>query len=107
MWMSQPKWQSELLRTQDASARASASMVFMRWLIFARIGDGLYSVRLQDTASSKRIDADARALFLPDDQIDLLLASVKTGTALSVCVNAWFHGETITGAEIIRVDAVG
>jgi hypothetical protein len=44
-----------------------------------RIGTGMYSAILKAPGLERPITADARALFLPDNQIDLLLSSLKTG----------------------------
>jgi hypothetical protein len=64
---------------------------------------GVFSVILQ-SSEGQRITADARSMFLPDNQIDLLLTSLKTGRRLNVMVNAWQRDGRTVAAEIARVD---
>jgi hypothetical protein len=65
---------------------------------------GVYSVVLKASSVERSISADARSIFLPDNQIDLLLGSLKTGRQLKILVNGWQRdGKTVT-AEIVRVD---
>ena len=71
---------------------------------FKRHDMGVFSVILKPTTSDDLITAEARAMFLPDDQIDLLLSSVKTGRQLHIMVNAWQRHGRIISAEIVRVD---
>ena len=66
---------------------------------------GVFSVVLKSSeVEGRSVTADARALFLPDDQIDLLLSSLKTGRQLTVMVNAWQRDGKPVTAEIARVD---
>jgi hypothetical protein len=65
---------------------------------------GVFSVTLKSAESDKPIMADARAMFIPDNQIDLLLSSLKTGRRLTVMVNGWQRDGRTVAAEIIRVD---
>lgn len=67
-----------------------------------REGEGLFAVLITGGPENSSIWADARTLFLPDDQIDLLLSSLKTGRKLFVMLNAWRRGNSIASAEIIR-----
>jgi hypothetical protein len=71
----------------------------------ARDGNGVFSVQLTGAGLSKPITADARPLFLPDDQIDSILASLKKGDQLSILLNVWKRGGAVVDAEIIRVSA--
>jgi hypothetical protein len=68
-----------------------------------RLGTGIYSVQLRAPGIEKPITAEARAMFLPDDQIGLLFSSLKSGNLLPFLLNTWNRGGKIVDAEIIRV----
>jgi hypothetical protein len=65
---------------------------------------GEFSAILRTPDGDRSITADARSLFLPDDQIDLLLSSLRTGRVLDIKVNAWQRDGKPISAEIARVD---
>lgn len=66
---------------------------------------GEFSVELKTPDGVRSFVADARSIFLPDDQIDLLVSSLRKGVFLNVMVNAWQRDGKPVAAEVARVES--
>ncbi len=69
-------------------------------------GDGLFSMQLESDGADRPVTADARSIFLPDEQIELLFRSLRNGQPVRLSVNAWKRRGRVVEAEVVRVDAI-
>lgn len=64
---------------------------------------GVFSVDVRHLATGEELCAEARELFLTEDQMNILFKALRTGTPVNASVNVSRSDGKVTGAGMVRV----
>ncbi|HYF89702.1 hypothetical protein [Azospirillum sp.] len=67
---------------------------------------GVFSVDVRHLATGEELCAEARELFLTEDQMNILFKALRTGTPVNASVNVSRSDGKVTGAGMVRVDSL-